>query len=103
MYPINFTKENTRFCLSLHYNGANNYLFVNGTEIIKFKEKDSEITAYPLCLGNTSKDWLVDNMKKSGFNCFIYDFSVDYDTISVSDTLGIHKCLMKKNKIIVKV
>ena len=53
---INFTKENTKFCLSLHYNGANSYLFVNGTETIKFKAKDSEITAYPLRLGNISKD-----------------------------------------------
>ena len=34
LYLINFTKENTKFCLSLHYNGANIYLFVNGTEII---------------------------------------------------------------------
>ena len=40
-YSINFTKENTKFSLSLHYNGANSYLFVNGTEIIKFKAKDS--------------------------------------------------------------
>ena len=46
LYSINFTKENTKFCLSLHYNGANSYLFVNGTEIIKFKAKDSEITPY---------------------------------------------------------
>ena len=64
MYSINFTKRNTKFCLSLHYNGANSYLFVNGTEIIKFKAKDSEIRAYPLCLGNISKDWSKDNMKK---------------------------------------
>ena len=56
LFSIKFTKENTKFCLSLHYNGANSYLFVNGTEIIKFKAKDSEITAYPLCLGNISKD-----------------------------------------------
>ena len=54
MYSINFTKENTKFCLSLHYNGANSYLFFNVTEIIKFKAKDSEITPYPLCLGNIS-------------------------------------------------
>ena len=54
---INFTKKNTKFCLSLHYNGANSYLFVNGTEIIKFKVKDSEILAYSLRLGNISKDW----------------------------------------------
>ena len=42
--------------LSLHYNGANSYLFVNGTEIYKFKGKDSEIVATLLHLGNISKD-----------------------------------------------
>ena len=57
----------------MHYNGANSYLFVNGTEIIKFKAKDSEILAYSLCLGNISKDWSQDNMKKTGFNGYIYD------------------------------
>ena len=61
---IKFTKQNRKFCLSLHYNGANKYLFVNGTEIIKFKTKDSEITDNLLCLGNISKDWLVDNEKE---------------------------------------
>ena len=101
MYSINLTKENTKLCLSLHYNRANSYLFVNGTEIIKFKAKDSEITPYQLCLGNTSKDWSVDDMKKTGFNGYNYDFSVDYDAIEVSDTLYIHKYLMEKNKIIV--
>ena len=64
MYSINFTLTKRRFCLSLHYNGANSYLFVNGTEICKFKAKDSEIVANPLCLGNISKYWSVDNMKK---------------------------------------
>ena len=64
MYWINFTEKNKKFCLSLHYNGANSYLFVNGTEIYKFKAKDSEIVASPLCLGNISKDWSTDNMKK---------------------------------------
>ena len=64
MYSINFTKKNIKFCLSLHYNGTNSYLFVNGTEIIKFKAKDSEILAYSLCLGNISKDWSQDNMKR---------------------------------------
>ena len=54
-----------KFCLSLHYTGANSYLFVNGTEICTFKAQDSEISAYPLCLGNISKDWSAVNMKKS--------------------------------------
>ena len=86
--------------LSLHYNGANSYLLDNGTEIIKFKAKDSEIVATPLCLGNISKDWSVDNMKKTGFNGYVYDFSVDYDAIAVDDILDIHKYLMKKNNMI---
>ena len=51
MYSINFIEQNKKFCLSLHYNGANSYLFVNGTEITKLKAKDSEIIATPLCLG----------------------------------------------------
>ena len=53
MYSINFTMTIKKFCLSLHYNGANSYLFVNGTEIYKFKAKDSEIAAALLCLGNS--------------------------------------------------
>ena len=86
--------------MRLHYNGANSYLFVNGTEIIKFKAKDSETTPSLLCLGNIWKDWSVDNMKKTGFNGCIYDFSVDYDAIAVSDILDIHKYLMEKNEIV---
>ena len=100
MYSINFTVTNKKFCLSLHYNGANSYLFVNGTEIYKFKAKDSEIVATPLCLGNISKDWSVDNMKDTGLNGYVYDFSVDYDTTSVDDIKDIYKYLMKKNNMI---
>ena len=100
MYSINFTVTGNKFCLSLHYNGANSYLFVNGTEIIKFKAKDSEIVATPLCLGNISKDWSVDNMKKTGFNGYVYDFKVDYDAIADDDSLDIQNYLMKKNDIV---
>ena len=66
MYSINFTANRKKFCLSLHYNGANSYLFVNGTKIMKFKAKDSEIVANPLCLRNISKDFSVNNLKKNG-------------------------------------
>ena len=99
-YSINFTEHDKKFCLSLHYNGENSYLYVNCTEIIKYKAKDSEIVATPLCLGNISKDFLVDNMKKARLNGYAYDFSDDYDAISVDDILDIHKYLMKKNKIV---
>ena len=68
MYSINFTVTKRKFCSSLHYNRANSYLFVNGREIYKFKEKGSEIVVAPLSLGNISKNWSVDDMKKTGFN-----------------------------------
>ena len=100
MYSINFTVTKKKFCLSLNYNGANSYLFVNGIEIYKFKAKDFEIVATPLCLGNISKDWSIDNMKKTGFNGYVYDFSVDYDSTDVDDIKDIHKYLMKKNHIV---
>ena len=99
MYSIDFTLTNKTICLSLHYNGANSYLFVNGTEIYKLKAKDSEIVATPLCPGNISKDWSVDNMKRTGFAGYVYDFSVSYDAIAVDDILDIHSYLMKKNNI----
>ena len=77
------------------------YLFVNGTEIHKFKAKDTELVASPLCLGNISKVFSVDNMKKkTGLNGYVYDFSVEYDAIAVDDILDIHKFLMEKNDIV---
>ena len=100
MYSFNFTENKTKFCLSLHYNGANKYSFVNGIEIYKFKAIDSEIVATPLCLGNVSKDWTVDNMKKTVLNGYVYDFSVHYDAVPVDDISDIHKYLMKKNNTI---
>ena len=82
MYSVNFTVTRKKFCLSLHYNGANSYLFVNGKEIVKFKAKDSEIIATPLCLGNISKDWSVDNMKKTRLNWYVYELFVDYGDLN---------------------
>ena len=88
------------FGFRLQYNEANSYLFVNGTEIIRFKAKGSEIVVNPLCLGNISEDFSKDNMNKTGVIGSVYDFSVDYDAIAVNDILDIHKHLMKKNGII---
>ena len=75
-------------------------MFVNGREIYKFKANDSEIVASPLCSGNISKDWSVDNMKRTSFTGYVYDFSVDYYTTSVDDIKDTHKYLMKKNNMI---
>ena len=103
MYSINFTEKNKKFCLSLHYNGANSYLFINGTEIYKFKAKDSEIVASPLCLGNISKDWLIDNMIKKQV---LMDMSMILVLIimllilMIDDIKDIHEYLMKKDSIV---
>ena len=86
--------------LSLRYNGANSYLFVNGTETYKFKANDSEILVVPICLENISKDWSEDNMKRIGFTGYVYDFSVDYEAIAVDDIENINKYLMKEKDIV---
>ena len=65
-YPINFTQSGKRFVLSLCYNGSNSFcfLFVNATKVCQFKAKHSETKSYPLCLGNISEDFTINNMKK---------------------------------------
>ena len=85
MYSINYTVTKKKVHFSLHYNGANSYLFANGTEIYKFRAKHSEIVASSLCLGNISKDWSIDNMKRTGFTGYGYDFSADYNDIGVDN------------------
>ena len=84
----------------MHYNEANSHLFFNDTEIYKFKAKDSEILVGLILLGNISKDWSVDNMKKTGFTGYVYDFSVDYEATAVDNIKDIHKYLMEKSNIV---
>ena len=73
---------------------------MNDTEMHKFKAKYSEIVARPLCLENIWKDWSTDNMKRTGFNGYVCDFSVDYDATDVDDIKDIHKYLMKESNIL---
>ena len=63
-HPINFIESEKRFVFSLHYNGSNRFLFINAVKMYQFKTRDSEIKPYPLILGNISKDFTLDNMKK---------------------------------------
>ena len=95
MYSINFSATRARFILSLHYNGDNIYLFVNGKEMIKFKAKDSKIVSYPFCLGNISIDFSNTNMEKTGLYGSVYYFSIDHKAIAVNDILDIHNYLYK--------
>ena len=81
-YSINFSGSNRKFCLSLYYNGSNSILFVNTTKIYLFKAKYFEIKKHPLCLGNISRDFSVNNMKKkkkTGLNwsvCLLVTLSI---------------------------
>ena len=102
MHSTNFTVDYKTFCLSLHYNGDNSYLFLNGKEIIKFKTKDSEIVPYPLFVGNISTDFDIGHMLNTGLAGYIYDFSLDYQVISNDKVLDIHNYLMKKNQYCIK-
>ena len=77
-HRINFTQSGKRFVLSLHYNGNNSFLFVNATKIYQFKANDSEIKDFTLCLGNISKDFTINNMKKNRLkrNCKSFFLSI---------------------------
>ena len=94
MHTPNFTVFGKKVCLSLHYNGDDSYLIVNGRQIVKFKVANSEIVPYPLCLGNISKDFSISNA--TGLYGYVYDFSVDYKAIPNNKIHDIHRYLMKK-------
>ena len=102
MYSTNFSAENKIFCLSLHNNDDDSYLFVNGKEVTKFKAKKSEIKANQLTLGgiSTSANLSSSDIEDSKLYENVYDFSVDYNTISNDKILDIHAYLMKKNGIL---
>ena len=100
MYSINFTVVRKKFFFKPTLQWSKQFLFVNGTEIYKFKPKGSEILGGPICLGNNLKDSSVDNIKRTGFTGYVYYFSMDYDPTSVDDIKDIHKYLMKKHNIV---
>ena len=98
---INFIMTRKKFCLSLHYNGANSHLLFHGAEL-KFKAKDSEIVSTPLCLRIITKEFSKNNTSlndwKTGLNEYAYDFVIEFDATAVADILDIHNYLMKKNE-----
>ena len=91
MDSVDITKFRKKICLSLNYIASNDFLYANGIKIHQFKAKKFEIRSYSLCLGSISKDFTVDNMKKTGLNGKIYDFTVSCGTIDVSDIKDLHK------------
>ena len=81
-FSFNFTKANTEFCLSLHYNSDNSYLFVNGKEIVKFKADNKNVN-FPtqFCLGSRSNGFSATESREVSLNGNVYDVSVDYNSI----------------------
>ena len=93
----NFTEPGKKFELSLHYNFSNSYLFVNGTQELKYKSKADQILKEKLCVGNLSSDWTVVDSTKTGLYGNVYDFVVDYQGINgVKQIYDMHTYLMKK-------
>ena len=89
-YSSNVTQPNK----SLHYNGSNSFSFINATKIYQFKAKNSETKDYSMCFGNISKNFTVNNMKKTGLVAVVNFFSVDFNPIDTNDILDIHRYLM---------
>ena len=97
-FSVNFTKSNTKFCQSLHYNANNSCLFVNGKEIIKFKADNKNVNFLTrFCLGSISDGFSATKSREVSLNGIVYDFSVDCNSLDKFDILNIHKYLMTKN------
>ena len=93
----NFTDFGKKFMLSLHYNGDDSYLFVNGGQKLKFKAKTDELVKEKLCIGNLSDQWTTSESEKTGLYGKIYDFVVDYEQIAGVKTIyDMHRYLMTK-------
>ena len=100
IYAENFTDSGKKFVLSLHYNGDNSYLFVNGRQELKFKAKTDQLVKEKLCIGNLSDQWTTSESEKTGTYGNIYDFVVDYEKISGVKTIyDMHRYLIIKHNI----
>ena len=96
----NFTDPGKKFMLSLHYNGDDSYLFVNGRQELKFKCKTDQLVKEKLCIGNLSDQWTTSESEKTGLYGSIYDFVVDYEQIvGVKAIYDMHRYFMTKHNI----
>ena len=101
MYYRNFTDPGKKNLLSLHYNGNNSYLYVNGNQELKFKAKTDQLVKEKLCLGNLSDQWTTNESEKTGLHAKIYDFVMDHEQIAgTTKTIDMHRYLINKHTII---
>ena len=99
MFDINFTEAGKKFVLSLHYNGANSYLFVNKKQIYKFTAQNNPVTGKKLNLGIISDGFSATEAKEVSLQGKVYEFSVDFRSRSLTDIEHIHSYLIKKHEI----
>ena len=96
----NFTDSGKKIVLSLHYNGDDSYLFVNGRQELKFKCKTDQLVKEKLCIGNLSDQWTMNESEKTGLHGKFFDFVVDYAQISgVKAIYDMHRYLITKHNI----
>ena len=96
----NVTDFGKKFMLSLHYNGDDSYLFVNGRQELKFKAKTDQLVKEKLCIGNLSDQWTTSESEKTGVYGKIYDFVVDYEQIAGVKTIyDMHRYVITKHSI----
>ena len=99
-YYRNFTDPGKKYVLSLHYNGDNSYLFVNGRQELKFKAKTDQLVNEKLCIGNFSDQWEASESEKTGLYGSIYHFVVDYEQIvGIKTIYDMHRYLITKHNI----
>ena len=99
-YFRNLTEPDVKFMLSLHYNGDDSCLFVNGRQELKFKCKTDQLVKEKLCIGNLSDQWTASESEKTGLYGNIYDFVVDYEQIlGVKTIYDMHRYLITKHNI----
>ena len=99
-YSQNFTQPSEKFVLSVHYNGDDSYLFVNGKQELKFKAKTDQLVKEKLCIGNLSDQWTASESEKTGLYGNIYHFVLDYISINgVKPIYDMHRYLMTKHNI----
>ena len=97
---INFTKTNTKFCLSFHYNADNSFLYVNGKEIFKFEADNKNVNSpTQFCLVIVSNGFSATESREVFLNEHVYDFALNYNSIHKSDLLNIHQYLITKNNL----
>ena len=99
-YWRNFTDPGKKFVLSLHYNGNDSYLFLNGRQELKLKCRTDQLVSEKLCLGNLSDQWTTSESEKTGLYRNVYDFVVDYEQIlGVKPIYDMHRYLIIKHNI----